>query len=141
MKIRNSHVSNSSSSSFIIGVGFVPGNRVDEFRALDVTLLSLNELQNQRWYEYRDDTVSVDSFIGSHVCLYDVTGQFQADPNGMVAILDTYGAEPTWDSESYGYNYHAVSETPEWFSTGDLKTADAIRSVGGSVEVGAGYNG
>lgn len=141
MKIRSSHVSNSSSSSFIIGVGFVPGIRVDEFRALDVTLLSLNELQNQRWYEYRDDTVSVDSFIGSHVQLYDVTSQFQNDPNGRVAILDTYGAEPTWDSESYGYNYHAVSETPEWFSDADLKTARAIRSVGGSVEVGAGYNG
>jgi len=145
MKIRNCHVSNSSSSSFIIGIAWVPSDKIAEAEKLDGSLYDFERITSTRMWDAhycpQDDKLFVSAFNGQDVTIGDICKRFEQDPTGAVLVLDQSGYSPDWDSDYGSYNYDDVNESTDWFDESYLRTAGMIRKLGGEVLVGAGYNG
>lgn len=149
MKIRTGFVSNSSSSSFIIGIAkCLPTEGDGGYDDLEVTTLGeLIERKAQRWYSgpelkiHQDGsaTVSADSFDGTEVSV-KFTAEEVADPyNHAILYLSGTGDEPEYDEDCEEYNYDDVDES--WFSDEQIKAADRIGDLEGHWSYGAGRNG
>lgn len=112
MKLRQGFVSNSSSSSFIIGVGKITD--INKFRSYveannikldyNFNIKSKFDLLNERSYSIKanENKVSLESFIYSEVSL-DISG---LSPLDMIAIFDYGGGDDSdfWDGDDYNYD-------------------------------------
>ena len=144
MKTRNGFVSNSSSSSFIIGLANVPEGTPG---AQKINLNENNELNYKELYKLskwssrliklnEDDLyeLSIISFNGSIVKTTFKNGDY-------LLILNNTGEEPEYDDNNGEYNYNDVDLSEDWFSLDDLVTAETIQKFGGEIDYGGGFNG
>lgn len=152
MKIRSGFVSNSSSSSFIIGVGLVPSDRVEEALKLkeaagwSVDVIDIPEAINRGTSSWdRDgldterDVYKISSFNYDEVAIRGIMDAYEKDQGVRIITLDGSGDDPTYDEDSWEYDYDAVDY--DWFSKAKQDVASFIESVGGQVTFGAGRNG
>jgi len=110
MKIRKGFVSNSSSSSFIMGIAKI--NDINKLRdyikvegidATKLTILSKVDLKDKPWtVEVRGNFISVESFIGSSVEL-DIS---KLSPLDTMLIFESSGGDDSdfWDGDEYDYD-------------------------------------
>lgn len=128
MKIRHGYVSNSSSSSYLIGVGIVKKDKIDEVKKLIEGISDFNS-----GIVDKDGHLIVESFNGDCVCINVHNGDF-------VVQLYEIGDEPEYDEEIDDYNYDGVDSS--WFKeeTYDvISRSDIFENV--QFKIGAGYNG
>ncbi len=106
MKIRNGFVSNSSSSSFIIGVGLLKDKNAK--RSDVVEYYTKTDVKQNLNYSERLDRVKIESFNGDEVTLEDISELAEDD---IIIIADMYGdGDQFWDEEYEEYDYDNVSE-------------------------------
>lgn len=155
MKIRSGFVSNSSSSSFIIGIGVVADEdklnelKTKAFKGSDIVVTPLVQLladigeQYSRWWwdspRIKNNKIEIESFRGDIVSL-DITN---VDPNAKIAYVDTSG-ELTDDSDFYtdpdGWDLdYDLSPTVSDQTLIDVFYSDAVTS--GDASGGAARNG
>lgn len=148
MKYRNGFVSNSSSSSFIIGVALVPSDRIEEAKKLlDDWSVELHEIpdaieRGKGWsngYVSSRDCYEVESFNYDSVSVGGVAEAYAKDQGTQIFVLSGCGDEPQYDEDSWEYNYDEVDE--DWFSKHQQEAAAFIDSLGGHWTYGAGFNG
>lgn len=147
MKVRNGFVSNSSSSSFIIGLAIVEDYAAleehlgaGEVKSCVTTVGKIKE--NERWdVECRGDTVFIESFTYSTVSL-DVTDL--SDDTQVFVYNECEGDDSDFWNEDWGeYNYDIDIDD---FSEDIQKAASAIGGgtnglKKGDAAYGAGRNG
>lgn len=150
MKFRNGYVSNSSSSSFIIGVAIVPSDRVEEAKKLaDVAswhadLVSVPDAieRGEHWGDGLDtekDTYTMSSFTYDEIVVKGVMDAYEKDQGVMILTLSGSGDEPELDEDGWEYNYDAVDM--DWFGKHVNDVAHFIQELGGDFTYGAGRNG
>ncbi|MGL4521339.1 MAG: hypothetical protein ACRCWQ_02135 [Bacilli bacterium] len=149
MKTRNGFVSNSSSSSFIIGVALLTKEQHDEvvdkfgngteFMSL-VELCSANRhvWGGPRYDESRDQSY-IEAFDGNQVQVDGIKAFMEDNPDGYLMYLDATGDEPDFDDDSWEYNYEDIDI--DWFNTKDQEAAAYIHEANGEYTYGGGYNG
>lgn len=129
MKIRTGFVSNSSSSSYLIGVGVVKKDKIDEVKRL---IEKISDFEDSGVVT-KDGYVSVTSFDFNRVSVKAHVGDF-------VVRLHEIGDEPEYDEEIGDYNYDHVDRS--WFKS---ETYDVIsrKDLFENVQfiMGAGFNG
>lgn len=147
MKKRLGFVSNSSSSSFIIGLALVPEGRTNEFKAnYPEHVFDLAETVADRngWglrYRENGDYLIDEAFDGTEVRLTNINNILADNPEACVISIDECGSDPQYDDDIGEYNYDEIEEDEDWFDEQQLRVADAIRECGGEVYVGGGFNG
>lgn len=150
MKFRNGFVSNSSSSSFIIGVAIVPSDRVEEAKKIaandtwSVDLLDIPEAieRGEHWGDglnTEKDAYTVSSFNYDEITVRGVMSAYEKDQDIRIMVLQGSGDEPELDEGGWEYNYDAVDS--DWFSESQMKAASFIQELGGDYTYGAGRNG
>lgn len=152
MKFRNGFVSNSSSSSFIIGVALVPSDEIEEARkhseavGWSAELISIHEAISagkSSWsgagLDVERDVFTESSFTNDEVSIRGVLAAYEKDQNTMILKLSGSGDTPEYNEDSWEYNYDAVDY--DWFSSEQQECASFIESLGGRVSIGAGRNG
>lgn len=149
MKIRNGFVSNSSSSSFIIGAAFVPSDKAKDLtltnsRRSDAGFLTLDNLKDDHWYiDYCEetDTVIVANWAYDSVTVYDAAKRLAEDPGSVIVYVNGSGNEPEYNEDWGEYDYDSVDLDEEWFDDKQLEAASIITANGGHVSCGGGFNG
>lgn len=129
MKIRYGYVSNSSSSSYLIGIGIVKKDKIEEVKKL---IEGISDFKNSGIVD-KEGYLSITSFDDNCVSMYVHTGDF-------VVQLYEIGDEPEYDEEIDDYNYDGVDSS--WFKeeTYDvISRSDIFENV--QFKIGAGYNG
>ena len=152
MKYRAGFVSNSSSSSFIIGVAVVPSDRVEEALKLkeaagwSVNVIDIPEAIEQGTSSWDHDGLDVDrdvykitSFNYDEVSVRGIMDMYEKDQGIRIIAMEGSGDDPTYDEDSWEYDYDAVDY--DWFSKAKQDVASFIESLGGQVSIGAGRNG
>ena len=128
MKIRKGFVSNSSSSSYLIGIGIVKKDKIDEVKKL---IEGISDFKNSGFVD-KDGYVSITTFDDNYVGMKVHSGDF-------VVQLYEIGDEPEYDEEIDDYNYDVDSS---WFKQ---ETFDVISRSDlfedSQFKMGAGYNG
>ena len=128
MKIRKGFVSNSSSSSYLIGIGIVKKDKIDEVKKL---IEGISDFKNSGFVD-KDGYVSITTFDDNYVGMKVHSGDF-------VVQLYEIGDEPEYDEEIDDYNYDVDSS---WFKQ---ETFDVISRndlfEDSQFKMGAGYNG
>lgn len=138
MKIRNGFVSNSSSSSFIIGICKIDNETVfkDNVNTSNVTYKYV--------CEYNSQYATVDSFDGCSVSL-DLS---KYNPGDLIAEFDYYGCEGDYafliDEDDWDIDYNIVYDD-NFFDEREQKIMDIFTNnkyaSDGEVCIGAGRNG
>lgn len=152
MKYRAGFVSNSSSSSFIIGVAVVPSDRVEEAVKLQeaaswsVNVIDIPEALEtgmSSWdndgYDADHDVYKITSFNYDEVSIRGIMDMYEKDQGIRIIVLEGSGCDPTYNEDSWEYDYDAVDY--DWFSKSQQNVASFIESLGGQVSIGAGRNG
>ena len=164
MKVRTGFVSNSSSSSFIMGIGVV--SNLDEFKKwqadnsvsnIDITRLS--EIKNNTTWTYpnvKDNIISLESF-NSDIISCDLTEipDLPTDEHAKDLLVngddpwilwfEDSGDDPIWDEETEEYNYDEVYL--DWFEISHKTMYKGLNAgkipgiVLGEACFGAGYDG
>lgn len=148
-KVRNGFVSNSSSSSFIIGIAVVPPEKLEEIKTeYPDNIKSVIDLMSEephRWrrnmYNARYDCIEVESFNGQTESVDSIQKLVNKDIKAHILYIDECGYEPDYDDDSGDYNYDDIDRDSEWFTESQLELADKIDELGGTVSVGGGFNG
>lgn len=151
MKIRCGFVSNSSSSSFVIGIATMPKAEYEKLsedlkqycmNPVDLIGGEINGWDVPSFRMKKDGTVDfyidIDFGNGGHA---KTTLRNDQLVDHMLVYLDERGTEPTWDSDTYEYNYYDVDLTTDWFNEKDLEAATLISQYKGEVSVGGGHDG
>lgn len=144
MKIRNGFVSNSSSSSFIIGIAKNEnGNEVFDINDIKPSEYGHGEVILTKDYEEIDVkfvgngeySLSYESFTGVRVsCTLKDEDRF--------TFLDSVGPDDDyffWEEDDEYYNYDKIDLDD--FDSDDIVTYELIQSLGGQCSYGAGRNG
>lgn len=159
MKIRSGFVSNSSSSSFIIGIGLIrPGKEkeVEEIFGKHQIKSVMEEICDQKqggyWHELNmrngGDSFSCDSFSGirsAEICgIFDEMKKQGVDDLKLVYMYE-YGDDPEYDDEAWDYNYDDFND-PEAFNETMQEKYNLLNNnrdlfLQGEAACGAGYNG
>lgn len=129
MKIRTGFVSNSSSSSYLIGVGVVKKDKIDEVKNL---IEGISDFKDSGVVS-EDEYVRVTSFDENCVGV-------QAHAGDFVVRLYEIGYEPEYDEEIGDYNYDHVDRS--WFKSETydvISRSDLFENV--QFKMGAGFNG
>lgn len=164
MKQRQGFVSNSSSSSFIIGLGVVPAEHfqtvkreIDVQHLDDIHLYKVSDLMdpNFRNWELKVDRefddlgnavlnrVEIESFTYDSVILGRDAVRDLSDEDYIIVLSGSEGDEcDFWDEDSGEYDYDIVDY--DWFSEGARQAMDLLTYppiLFGDYSYGAGRNG
>lgn len=155
MKIRSGFVSNSSSSSFIIGVGLVRPGKEKEVAAIYgenniESLMDMLDDTRPRWGlpQVDDDgTISLEAFNSHSVeitRIWDKLKELGLDDIKIVHF-DERGDEPEYDDETGRYNYDWYEDAdafgPELEKKYNLLRDNRELFIEGDVRCGGGYDG
>lgn len=158
MKIRSGFVSNSSSSSFIVGVGLIrPGKEHEVAKIfgeenIESLIDALTDDQRCKWdvpeLDNGGDTVTMKSFDYRSADIYGVWDKLKTlgvDDINIVYFSEN-GSEPEWDDENGSYNYSWYDNDPDAFDECDARKYRLLKEnrdlfVDGDAVCGGGYNG
>jgi hypothetical protein len=151
MKIRNGFVSNSSSSSFIIGIAKI--NDINKLRKYmedknikddyDLTILSkMDILDNKPWQiDIRNGKASIESFIGTDVKI-DIENLSPLDTM-LTYYFTGHGDSDFWNGDEYDYDIDMTI-----FSENERKIYNMFKDKDSGLDIqtsevnyGAGRNG
>lgn len=157
MKERTGFVSNSSSSSFIIGMGFVKDlDALEEFIKSnndgDGTIISVQEIvdgQHNNWSEkFKEDTggsYSIKSFMYSSVGVTELRALLEREPDAKVYAYDggrSLDESDFWDEDAEEYDHDI---TLDQFTRTEQAQYDIFSNkdiiTDGEVDFGAGRDG
>lgn len=159
MKIRSGFVSNSSSSSFIVGIGLIRPGKEDEVKNIfpESEIFSLTEQicdpRRSSWREPKlldgGNTISYEAMDYQSIDIHQVwdkAKELGVDDIKFV-FFDHSGDEPDWDDESSSYNYDDFDDVDSGhFNEEDVKKYHALNKrkdlfVESQAICGAGYDG
>lgn len=164
MKGRKGFVSNSSSSSFIMGVGVVTNQyKFDEWvrgRKIDYRLERLSVIERQTgWYdgpkvngsyvemEYLGHAAGININDVNETGTADVVAKklLTQDDDPLIVWFEGSGPDPTYDDDMDDYNYDDIDI--DWFSGGDDEFYEGLNNGTipgvsiGNATFGGGYDG
>ena len=148
MKIRNGFVSNSSSSSFIIGIGNSTNDKTGKLFWMDeYGDFTLDDKPLDKWSDVqvsntdKDDVykLTIESFTYSEVSCLAKLGDYVTILNSSGPDGDSYFSVYDSNGEWQYYDYDNIDIDD--FDLNDQATYDYINSIGGQVNYGAGRNG
>lgn len=166
MKVRNGFVSNSSSSSFIMGIGIVTdtqklNNWFNENSIKGYNMVRFSEIKEGGWedilrsgnkayvtaFTNQEIAVDISKFTsGDSISAHEEAKQllvFGNDP--IIFWFDESGPKPGYDEEIGEYEYDRVDL--DWFDDNDKKMYEGLRDnkipgvTSGDVLYGAGFSG
>lgn len=156
MKIRSGFVSNSSSSSFIIGIGLIRPGKEQEVAKIfgeDNVKSVIEEVcaERPRWYEpiVQDggNLLELRAFDYSSVSVHNVYDKMKllgVDDLKFV-VFDEHGDEPEWDDDNGCYNYDWYRDIEAYNEEQQKKfrllNNDRELFIEAESTVGAGFNG
>ncbi|UJB55236.1 hypothetical protein [Enterobacter phage vB_EcRAM-01] len=156
MKIRSGFVSNSSSSSFIIGVGLVRPGKEKEVaeiygeNSIESLMDMITEIPRPRWGVPQvddDGTISLEAFSCYSVEISRVWDKLKELGLNDINIVhfNERGDEPEYDDETGRYNYSWYEDAdafgPELEKKHNLLRDNRDLFIEGDVRCGGGYDG
>jgi len=136
MKTRAGFVSNSSSSSFIMGLAIIPDDQVSKYKKRNVFQYLKDELP----YPIREKVRQEDSELSIESFTYR-TVQVKAKPGDWILWLDAVGIngdEHFWKDDDY-YDYDDIDISD--FDDSDVEIYNEIFKISPQVLYGAGRDG
>lgn len=155
MKIRSGFVSNSSSSSFIIGIGLVRPGKEEEVAKIyghenvESLLDIITDDQRPKWGipQIDGDNITLEAFSYHSVdirYIWDKMKESGVDDLKVVHFNER-GDEPEWDDECGRYNYSYYEDAdafgPELEKKYNLLRDNRELFIEGEVKCGGGYDG
>ena len=155
MKIRSGFVSNSSSSSFIIGVGLVRPGKEEEVAKIyghenvESLLDMVTDDRRSKWGipQIDGDNITLEAFSYHSVdirYIWDKMKESGVDDLKVVHFNER-GDEPEWDDECGRYNYSYYEDAdafgPELEKKYNLLRDNRELFIEGEVKCGGGYDG
>lgn len=155
MKIRSGFVSNSSSSSFIIGIGLVRPGKEEEVAKIyghenvESLLDIITDDQRPKWGipQIDGDNITLEAFSYHSVdirYIWDKMKESGVDDLKVVHFNER-GDEPEWDDECGRYNYSYYEDAdafgPELEKKYNLLRDNRELFIEGEVKCGGGYAG